>query len=170
MPFRTAVFQDIVYDSSLRIQQAEEKRGPHEQFFAGHVHLPYQTDSCYHEQGLQTYGINRTSQNVVAVNHTFQEYGRSYIKGREYRQSTDEQFRFQGVWKAESQCETVGQRKGKPITDHQQYDIIADDGGFYNAGFFQILNFHILSLRKVGYVTANVYIFRESYNNILFLN
>lgn len=41
---------------------------------------------------------------------------------------------------------------------------------FYNAGFFQILNFHILSLRKVGYVTANVYIFRESYNNILFLN
>ena len=98
----------------------------------------------------------------------FQEYGWGYVKSRENGQCADEQFCFQGVWKAESQCEAVGQRKGLPITGHQQYDIVADDGGFYNAGFFQILNFHILSLRKFGYVTANVYIFMESYNNILF--
>ena len=58
MPFRTAVFQDIVHDSPLCIQQAEEKRSPYEEFFAGHVHPPYQTDSRYHEQRLQAYGVN----------------------------------------------------------------------------------------------------------------
>ena len=53
----------------------------------------------------------------------------------------------------------VGERERKPVTHHEQRDVVANDSQFYNAGFFQILNFHVLSLRMVGYVAANVYIF-----------
>ena len=57
-----------------------------------------------------------------------------------------------------------GQRKGKPITDHQQYDIVADDGGFYNARFFQILNFQ----RTIVFSNSHLLLLAYTDNSSLF--